>query len=84
MTANFVRNATKTTANKMDIRKKYVIYELNNVMGNDNYKALSEVEFTGDCWRSNSFNTEEDAIQALIDENLTYVDYVILRQIYIN
>jgi hypothetical protein len=66
----------------MDIHKKYVVYELNNVMGSSQHKALEEVEFKG--WRQNSFNTEEEAIQALIDDEMTYIDYVILRQVYIN
>lgn len=66
----------------MDIHKKYVVYKLNNVMGSNQHKALEEVEFKE--WRQNTFDTEEEAMQALIDDEMTYVDYVILRQVYIN
>jgi hypothetical protein len=65
----------------MDIHKKFVVYELNNVMGSEKHKALEKVEFKG--WKSNNFDTEEEAIQALIDYEKTYEDYVILKQIYI-
>ena len=66
----------------MDINKKYVVYELNNVMGSEKHKALEKVEFKG--WRSNNFDTEEEAIQALIEDKKTYEDYIILKHIYIN
>ncbi len=66
----------------MDIHKKFVVYELNNVMGSENHKALQKVEFKG--WKQNSFDTEDEAIKALIDDEKTYEDYVILMQIYIN
>jgi hypothetical protein len=66
----------------MDIHKKYVVYELNNVIGSSNQKTLEKVEFNG--WRENSFESEEEAIQALIDDEMTYMEYVILRQVYIN
>jgi len=66
----------------MDISKKYVVYELNNIMGNDNYKALEEISFDG--FKQNSFDTEEEAIQALIDDEKTFVSYLILKKIVID
>lgn len=66
----------------MDISKKYVVYELNNVMGSERHKALEKVEFKG--FRSNSFESEEEAIEALVEDDKTYEDYVILKQVYIN
>jgi hypothetical protein len=66
----------------MDIRERYVVYELNNIMGNQNYKALEKVEFKG--WKHNSFESEKEAIQALIEDDKTYQEYVILKQVYIN
>lgn len=66
----------------MDIHKKFVVYELNNVMGSEKHKALEKVEFKG--WKQNSFDTEDEAIQALIDDKKTHENYIILKQIYIN
>ena len=65
----------------MDVDKKYVIYELNNVMGSQQHKALEKVELSG--WKTNDFETEDEAIQALIDDEKTYEDFVILREVYI-
>ena len=66
----------------MNIIKSYVVYELNNVMGSEKHKALQKVEFSG--WISNSFESEEEAIKALVTDKKKYEDYVILKQIYIN
>lgn len=66
----------------MEVNKKYVIYELNRVMGSEKHLALEKVEFKG--FQSNRFDTEEEAIQCLIDNKKTYEDFVILKQIYIN
>jgi hypothetical protein len=66
----------------MDIRVKYVVYELNRVMGSDKHLALEKVEFRGIT--SNWFETEEDAIKALVEDKKTYEHYVILKQVYIN
>ena len=65
----------------MTINKKYVVYELNNIMGNEQYKSLSKVRFDG--WQRNSFETEEEAVQALIDDNRVFENFVILREVYI-
>ena len=66
----------------MDVRVVYVVYKLNRVMGSEKHLALEEVEFRGIT--SNRFKTEEEAIQALVDDKKTYEDYVILKQVYIN
>lgn len=65
----------------MEVSKKYVVYELNSVMGSSRHLALEEIQF--DSWISNSFDTEEEAIQALIDDDKTYTDYIILKTIHI-
>ena len=65
----------------MDIVKKYVVYELNQVMGSEKHLALEKVEFKG--WVSNNFDTEEEAIQALINDEKHYEDYVILKQVFL-
>jgi hypothetical protein len=65
----------------MDTSIKYVVYELNNVMGSERHKALEKVEFKG--WRSNRFDSESDAINALIEDEKTYEDYVILKHVFI-
>jgi hypothetical protein len=65
----------------MGIVKKYVVYELNRVMGSEKHLALEKLEFKG--WVSNNFDTEEEAIQALINDEKHYDDYVILKQVFI-
>jgi hypothetical protein len=70
-----------TNSNKMEILKKYVVYELNRVMGSEKHLALKKLEFKG--WVSNNFDTEEEAIQALINDEKHYEDYVILKQVFL-
>lgn len=65
----------------MEANIKYVVYELNNVMGSERHKALQKVEFKE--WVSNGFASEEEAIEALIKDEKTYEDYVILKQVYL-
>lgn len=66
----------------MTVNKKYVVYELNRVLGSERHLALEKVEFKG--WVFNNFDTEEEAIQALINDEKHYEDYIILKQVYIN
>lgn len=66
----------------MEAKIEYIVYEMNNVMGSEKHKALEKVEFSG--WKHNGFDTEEEAIQALIDDEKTYEDFVILRTVYIS
>jgi hypothetical protein len=63
----------------MEIEKKYVVYELNPVVGSQKHLLLEKVDFKG--WVVNNFDTEEEAIQALINDERHYEDYVILRQV---
>jgi len=64
----------------MKIRTKFVVYELFGIMGSE-HCALHLVEFGG--WVSNSFETEEDAIQALIEDEKIFTDYIILKNVSI-
>lgn len=65
----------------MKIEKSYVVYELNEVMASKKHLALEKVEFNGVVF--NSFDSEADAIQALLDDKKTWRNYVILPQIFI-
>jgi len=64
----------------MNILEKHVVYKLNKVMGNKDHLALEKVDFKG---KSNSFDSEKEAIQSLIDDEKTYEDYVILKTVFI-
>lgn len=65
----------------MKVKIKYVVYELNSILGNDQHQALEKMEFKG--FVSNGFETEEEAIQALIIDNRIYNAYLILKMVYI-
>ena len=65
----------------MEILTKYVIYEFNRVMGSERHLALQPIDFKG--WKSNNFDSEQEAIQALIDDEKCYEDYTILKVIYL-
>lgn len=65
----------------MQVRKKYVVYALNHAIGSQRDKSLQIVEFLG-C-KTNRFDTEDEAIQALLDDNKTFEDFVILKEVYI-
>lgn len=64
------------------VNKKYVVYELNNVLGSEKHKALEKVNFSG--FKTNGFKTEDEAIQALIDDEKTYEAYLIILEVYIS
>lgn len=64
----------------MNIIKEYVVYKLSNLLGSDEL-CLKIVEFKG--YQNNSFDTEEEAIEALIEDKRTYNEYIILKQVYI-
>ena len=64
------------------VRKSYVVYELNNILGSEKHLSLERVDFKG--WVRNAFDTEEEAIQALINDEKHYMPYVILKEVYIN
>lgn len=65
----------------MNIVKKFVVFGFNKVMGSEKHIALEKVEFRG--WKTNSFDTEDEAIEALIEDGKTYEDFVILREVFI-
>lgn len=65
----------------MDILKNYVVYELNPILDSKEYMTLKKVEFKG-CI-INRFNTEDEAIQALINDEKIFEDYLIIKQIFI-
>ncbi len=60
---------------------KYVVYELNNVMGSERHKGLEKVNFDG--WIQNRFDREEEAIKAIINNDKKYEEFYILKEIYI-
>lgn len=64
----------------MTITKKYIIYEPNKILGSPSL-ALEEVKFDG--WRPNSFDTEDEAIAALVEEEKTWQDYLIILKVFI-
>lgn len=66
----------------MEARKKYVIYEFNQVMGSSKHLALQKSELKG--FDFNDFETEADAIKYLLDNEMAYENYVILPTVYIN
>jgi hypothetical protein len=57
----------------MEAKKYFVVYELNRVMGSEKHLALEKVEFNG--FVSNSFGTEEQAVQALKNSGMTTLSY---------
>jgi len=66
----------------MEVNEEFVVYELNNVMGSEKHKALEKISFnTG---KRNGFESEGEAIKALVDDKRHDEPYVILKQIYIH
>jgi hypothetical protein len=65
----------------METQKSYIVYELNKIMDSEKHLSLEKVNFSG--FVSNNFDTEEDAIQALINDKMFYENYVILKQVII-
>ena len=49
-------------------------------MNSSRHKALEEVDFED---ISNAFDTEEEAIEALIEDRKTYEDFLILKTVHI-
>jgi hypothetical protein len=63
----------------MEIRETYVIFEL---VANDQTEETYLVETKLSRWRTNSFDTEYEAIQCIKEQN-RYADYFILKKISI-
>jgi len=71
----------------MGVRTKFVVYELNRVMGSEQHLALEEVNLNSygdEDWQPNSFESEEHAITALVKSKKRYETYIILKQVYIS
>lgn len=66
----------------LEVKEKYVAYDMNRVMGNEKYLALEKIQFDG--FIQNNFKTEKEAIQALINDDKIGNWYVILKEIYIS
>ena len=64
----------------MEVSTRYVIYKLKPIMGSDS-QALVKVLFKG--FDSNMFETEQEAIDCLVKNGMTFNDYIILKQVYI-
>lgn len=62
------------------VKKKYVVYELNRVMGSSSHEALSQVYFN---YEHNLFDTEEEAIQAIKEHGSQGEEYLIITKIII-
>ncbi|MFZ1515353.1 MAG: hypothetical protein WAT21_08145 [Saprospiraceae bacterium] len=67
----------------MEITKVYSVYKLNSIMGNQRYKALESVRFKNYEHTTNSFGTEDEAIEALTKEGMFYEDFIVLRKVFI-
>lgn len=57
---------------------KYVVYSFNSILDSV-HQSLERVEFNG--WVRNEFNSEDEAINALIEDDKTYENFVILKQV---
>lgn len=60
----------------MEVSTEYVIYQTRSIMGSDSLALEKVVNYR-------TFETEEQAIQYLIDEKMTYDEYLILKRVYI-
>lgn len=65
----------------MEIIKTYVIYKIKNLLGSKENQILQKFDFENAI--SNNFDSEEKAIQALIDSKQTFTDFYILKEIFI-
>ena len=72
----------------MEAIVKFKIYELKNVLGISQNKALSSqnkelVKLTFEGSKNNAFDTEEEAILSLMKDGKTFREFVILKTVYI-
>jgi len=65
----------------MNVEKYFVVYEKNEIMGNKQNLSLEKVQFKG--YQPNRFDTEDEAIQALVNDERVYVDFLIIREVFI-
>lgn len=66
----------------MEVVIYYSVYIIADLLGSKNNLVLQPVEF-GNGWKPNRFDTEEEAIEALIKDNKTYEDFVIIKHVFI-
>jgi len=66
----------------MQVIRKYVVYKLNYIIGSEKNKTLEEVVFNSE-YITNEFYSEDQAIEALLNDDKIIDEYVILRQICI-
>lgn len=65
----------------MNVEEKYVVYETNSILESNRHLSIEKVNFDG--WQSNSFDSEREAIEALVKDGKTYCDYLIIKKILI-
>ncbi len=66
----------------MKIEKKFVVYRLDEQYINETKGCiLQELRFKG--YQANWFETEVDAIQALIEDGKTHEEFIILKSVII-
>jgi hypothetical protein len=70
----------------MEVSEKYVVHKLNplfELRGSNSplMMTLEKIEFKGMV--SNSFDTEKEAILALIEDGKTWEEFIILKQVFI-
>ena len=64
---------------KIEIVSRYTVYETVTLFGS-NENSLQEVNFGGTI---NSFDTEEEAINALVKAEKTYKEYLIIKTVFL-
>lgn len=66
----------------MEVIEKYVVFTTTRIMGTDQL-SLEEVSFSGIV--SNRFDTESDAIEAILNEGdkFTYIELLILKRVFV-
>jgi hypothetical protein len=65
----------------MEVSIRFVVYETDSLLSGSDHLILKKVNFKN--WITNEFKTEEEAIQALIVNEMTYWHYLILKEIKI-
>ncbi len=65
----------------MEISNNFVVYKLRDILDNSSHLALEEVVFKGH--QGNSFNTVQEAINALVVDKKTYTEYIIVNKVVI-
>jgi len=64
----------------MKIHKSYVVYTTNRLLGSHENLSLDKMVFKN---FSNNFKNEKDAIDAIISENNTNKEFLILKRVFL-